>query len=322
MTKSPEAFRTISEVAEWLGIQAHVLRFWESKFTQVKPVKRAGGRRYYRPNDMLLLGGIKQLLHEDGLTIKGVQKLLREEGMTHVASMSQPLDELTQSQLDDSNQTPFVEAEPDQSEETGVVLHFEQSAAKPSEPERSVTTAKSPDVVADTTTAEIPQPQDQPPEEQTSEEPAPVEEAPAAEPEEPDQTASAATAEPVATLPDFLRRPTAPIEQSDNAPAEPVAASDAAPEPQPEPEPEHQPEPEEPLQPAPSTVKPRIIDLPPFTPLADIAAAPGTLSAAHRTRSLTAAQVTDIAPLVAKLSRLHDSMSAQRRPAAHKGVND
>ena len=78
MPKSPDAFRTISEVAEWLEIQAHVLRFWESKFTQVKPIKRAGGRRYYRPNDMLLLGGIKRLLHEDGLTIKGVQKLMRE----------------------------------------------------------------------------------------------------------------------------------------------------------------------------------------------------------------------------------------------------
>ena len=61
MSKSPDAFRTISEVADWLGVQAHVLRFWESRFTQVKPVKRAGGRRYYRPNDMRLLGGIKKL---------------------------------------------------------------------------------------------------------------------------------------------------------------------------------------------------------------------------------------------------------------------
>ena len=95
MAKSPDAFRTISEVADWLGVQAHVLRFWESKFTQVKPIKRAGGRRYYRPSDMLLLGGLKQLLHEDGLTIKGAQKLLREKGVAHVADMSQPLDDLT-----------------------------------------------------------------------------------------------------------------------------------------------------------------------------------------------------------------------------------
>jgi len=87
MSKSADAFRTISEVAEWLDTPAHVLRFWESKFTQVKPVKRAGGRRYYRPADMRLLGGIKKLLHEDGMTIKGAQKILREQGIKHVASL-------------------------------------------------------------------------------------------------------------------------------------------------------------------------------------------------------------------------------------------
>lgn len=92
MEKSPEAFRTISEVAEWLGTPTHVLRFWESRFTQVKPVKRAGGRRYYRPTDMELLGGIKKLLHHDGMTIRGVQKLLREEGARHVAALSPPID--------------------------------------------------------------------------------------------------------------------------------------------------------------------------------------------------------------------------------------
>lgn len=92
MAKSADAFRTISEVADWLGVQTHVLRFWESKFTQVKPVKRAGGRRYYRPVDMLLLGGIRKLLHEDGLTIKGVQKILREKGMAHVSALSPVLD--------------------------------------------------------------------------------------------------------------------------------------------------------------------------------------------------------------------------------------
>lgn len=101
MSKSPDAFRTISEVADWLGVQAHVLRFWESKFSQVKPIKRAGGRRYYRPSDMLLLGGIRQLLHEDGLTIKGAQKMLREKGVAYVADMSQPLDDLTMAALDE-----------------------------------------------------------------------------------------------------------------------------------------------------------------------------------------------------------------------------
>lgn len=93
MTKSREAFRTISEVSEWLDTPAHVLRFWESKFPQIKPVKRAGGRRYYRPDDMALLGGIKTLLHEHGITIKGVQKVLREKGVRHVASLGpSPLD--------------------------------------------------------------------------------------------------------------------------------------------------------------------------------------------------------------------------------------
>ena len=92
MEKSPDAFRTISEVADWLGVPTHVLRFWESRFPQVKPVKRAGGRRYYRPADMLLLGGIKRLLHDDGMTIRGVQKMLREDGVKHVSSYSQPLD--------------------------------------------------------------------------------------------------------------------------------------------------------------------------------------------------------------------------------------
>ncbi|MFU8864521.1 MAG: MerR family transcriptional regulator, partial [Rhodobacterales bacterium] len=91
--KSPDAFRTISEVADWLDRPAHVLRFWESKFTQVKPVKRAGGRRYYRPEDMRLLGGIKKLLHDDGMTIKGAQKVLREQGVRYVSALSQPLDE-------------------------------------------------------------------------------------------------------------------------------------------------------------------------------------------------------------------------------------
>lgn len=102
MSKSPDAFRTISEVADWLGVQAHVLRFWESKFAQVKPIKRAGGRRYYRPADMLLIGGIKKLLHDDGLTIKGAQKILREQGVAHVADLSQPLDDLTMAVIEGS----------------------------------------------------------------------------------------------------------------------------------------------------------------------------------------------------------------------------
>ena len=88
MDKSPEAFRTISEVAEVLETPAHVLRFWESRFPQIRPVKRAGGRRYYRPADVALLGGIRHLLHDEGMTIRGVQKILREQGVRHVAAMA------------------------------------------------------------------------------------------------------------------------------------------------------------------------------------------------------------------------------------------
>ncbi|CAN0494849.1 unnamed protein product [Discosporangium mesarthrocarpum] len=82
--KSAAAFRTISEVASDLDIPAHVLRFWESKFAQVKPLKRGGGRRYYRPEDIDLLRGIRELLYTDGYTIKGVQKLLREGGVKQI----------------------------------------------------------------------------------------------------------------------------------------------------------------------------------------------------------------------------------------------
>jgi DNA-binding transcriptional MerR regulator len=85
--KSPEAFRTISEVADALDVPPHVLRFWETRFTQVKPVKRGGGRRYYRPEDVRLLRGIRGLLYDDGMTIKGVQKILREKGIRHVIGL-------------------------------------------------------------------------------------------------------------------------------------------------------------------------------------------------------------------------------------------
>ncbi|QTL02618.1 MerR family transcriptional regulator [Aquabacter sp. L1I39] len=82
--KSPDAFRTISEVAEELGLPQHVLRFWETKFTQIRPVKRAGGRRFYRPDDIVLLRGIQHLLYGEGYTIKGVQKILKDNGVRHV----------------------------------------------------------------------------------------------------------------------------------------------------------------------------------------------------------------------------------------------
>ncbi len=80
MDKSPDAFRTISEVAEELDLPQHVLRFWETRFSQIKPMKRGGGRRYYRPQDVDLIRGIRTMLYDQGYTIKGVQKLLRENG--------------------------------------------------------------------------------------------------------------------------------------------------------------------------------------------------------------------------------------------------
>ncbi|MCR8547116.1 MerR family transcriptional regulator [Salipiger sp. P9] len=120
MSKSRDAFRTISEVAELLDTPAHVLRFWESKFTQVKPVKRAGGRRYYRPGDIGLLAGIKKLLHDDGLTIKGVQKVLREQGVKHVAGLAPlPLD-ADADMPEPIEDAPYTEAEP----ESGTILPF------------------------------------------------------------------------------------------------------------------------------------------------------------------------------------------------------
>lgn len=85
--KSPDAFRTISEVAMELDVPQHVLRFWETKFTQIKPLKRGGGRRYYRPEDIDLLRGIRTLLYHDGYTIKGVQKVFREQGLRHVTEI-------------------------------------------------------------------------------------------------------------------------------------------------------------------------------------------------------------------------------------------
>ena len=84
--KSPEAFRTISEVSKDLSLPQHVLRFWETKFVQIKPIKRGGGRRYYRPEDIELLKGIKYLLYNDGYTIRGVQKVIKENGAKRLIS--------------------------------------------------------------------------------------------------------------------------------------------------------------------------------------------------------------------------------------------
>jgi DNA-binding transcriptional MerR regulator len=87
LEKAPDAFRTISEVAEEVNVPQHVLRFWESRFAQIRPLKRGGGRRYYRPDDVDLLRGVRHLLYGEGYTIRGVQRILREEGISFVQNV-------------------------------------------------------------------------------------------------------------------------------------------------------------------------------------------------------------------------------------------
>lgn len=89
MAKGPHAFRTISEAAEELGVPQHVLRFWEGKFSFIRPMKRAGGRRFYRPQDIQVLRGVRALLHDEGYTIKGVQKLHKEQGQKRLIAAGQ-----------------------------------------------------------------------------------------------------------------------------------------------------------------------------------------------------------------------------------------
>ncbi len=89
MDKSPDAFRTISEAADELNLPQHVLRFWETRFATIKPLKRGGGRRYYRPEDVLLLKGIRHLLYDQGFTIKGVQRILKDRGIRHVIAIGE-----------------------------------------------------------------------------------------------------------------------------------------------------------------------------------------------------------------------------------------
>jgi len=86
LTKGPDAFRTISEASEDLGVPQHVLRFWETKFSFIRPMKRAGGRRFYRPQDLEVLRGVRGLLHDQGYTIKGVQRLHKEQGLRRLVS--------------------------------------------------------------------------------------------------------------------------------------------------------------------------------------------------------------------------------------------
>ncbi len=113
--KGREAFRTISEVADELDLPQHVLRFWESKFSQIKPLKRGGNRRYYRPDDVMLLRAIKALLHSDGYTIKGVQKLFKAQGLRLTVAQALGLEEdAGAEQPQPANPEPDVDASKDE----------------------------------------------------------------------------------------------------------------------------------------------------------------------------------------------------------------
>jgi len=285
MAKSADAFRTISEVAEWLETPAHVLRFWESKFTQVKPVKRAGGRRYYRPADMELLGGIKQLLHEEGMTIKGVQKLLRERGVGHVSALSpkrvlEDGEVAPEGLISDEAMPPAHEAEdygdpapmqedaPEELSETPTVVPFRSAQPAP----------------------------------QTAPDPAPASVAPDPAPESP--------------APDAPLMPTGVEAGADHEGlSEDVAELAAQPDPDlddgpPETAPRSQfraetaPEPQFPAEgtasPAP---RPRVIDLPPDPEEGDLTPPPGLLArVAGRTAPLDAETAARVGPLLRSLS--------------------
>lgn len=116
MDKAPDAFRTISEVAQELDIPQHVLRFWETRFSQIKPMKRSGGRRYYRPDDVDLLKGIRRLLYGEGYTIRGVQRILKEHGVKSVQGLADSAAAVSFGAIEDAVGASLMEPE----EETGV----------------------------------------------------------------------------------------------------------------------------------------------------------------------------------------------------------
>jgi len=217
MAKSAEAFRTISEVAEWLDLPTHVLRFWESKFTQAKPVKRAGGRRYYRPNDMVLLGGIKKLLHDDGMTIKGAQKMLRDHGVKYISSLSQPLDGELADAVSDTNAIDMAVDAPNEPKPEADIVPFTH---RKSSDEPEATETRTPEdtfakAAAQDASSEAAAPQAAP---ETAEADA------KADPEEPEQTeadsASGLKTQPSA-LPSFLQAAKEPTE--DGQASEPLS---------------------------------------------------------------------------------------------------
>jgi DNA-binding transcriptional MerR regulator len=146
LDKAPDAFRTISEVADDLDIPQHVLRFWETRFTQIKPMKRSGGRRYYRPDDVDLLKGIRRLLYGEGYTIRGVQRILKEHGVksvqglvdgsSAVPSFGAAGDDARRREADPADEAPDVEPE-DQDEADEAPARREPALSAPAMPAKA-----------------------------------------------------------------------------------------------------------------------------------------------------------------------------------------
>ncbi len=128
--KSEGAYRTIGEVSETLQVPPHVLRFWEKKFPQIQPLKRSGGRRFYRPEDVSLIGGIRHLLYNQGLTIKGVQKLLDEQGVAHVRDAIEGMSAKPQIQTLGSKQRKQLETVRQNLERLRMLLRDEESSGE------------------------------------------------------------------------------------------------------------------------------------------------------------------------------------------------
>lgn len=287
MGKAADAFRTISEVADWLDVPAHVLRFWESKFTQIKPVKRAGGRRYYRPADMTLLGGIKVLLHDQGMTIKGAQKYLRENGIQQVSEMSPPLDDEAHG------------------EASGIALDVAPGPARPAEVVSFARFADADDAEdADDGSEDISEPQPQGKFWSL----------------ETEDAASAETAqdqprqEPPTEAPAAPEVEAATTEQARDADPESEPFSEPVAEPDPAPEVTAAPTPETPPIPEPEAVvdAPQQPDLP-ADPADDVAAAPGLLTALSTLpRPISPELAARLAPLVVAL-RSHATSHAKDR---------
>ena len=129
MDKGPEAFRTITEAAEELGVPQHVLRFWETRFSFIRPMKRAGGRPFYRPQDLVVLRGVRALLHDEGYTIKGVQRLHREQGVRRLVAATGDADLQA---IDDVglDETPLDAAAPDRAKLQATLEALEAAKAR------------------------------------------------------------------------------------------------------------------------------------------------------------------------------------------------